>query len=661
MGLNAKTWFKNILRTDPRFMKHMSHEKKSRAWKGPNIEPDYKVVVVELMLHVRKLVPGCQGIAMFAKRWRDLVASTIGRFPDAETFIFPFDDDRNVPRAKGETQAQRKKNRGFTPEELEALGEFRFLCNSNTEGFDDCVLAMFSGRINKITRKPRPAFGVFMEKYFSTGSLREDNIEFATRWIIAGDYVGLGKARRIVVDGGVWRHSFERDIQTDLNQGRSESWKSVKNKFNDFRVLRQRIDPAYTRQELDPASRAMIMIDHWGVRKVDQMDQTHIIGEADLKIPRYVRLMAGRKHIYIDCSDTDLLAILLLMIRDIIPKTGKMLSKVTLNVTTSTDEHPKRPRPRNPSTDPEDKNYWVAGLPPLPPKMGVVDMVGLWREIHKWYAVEFPTIRNPVESFVLYLIMVGTDYIKNPPRLGEKLLWKAYHDHCLGEKILADLIHTDGRIGTAWIEDDAEAHLLLDIHATDSKQDATARIAKLFSRSCDGWGMLAKGNTNKGVPSRFRKHISLNERLIERWLTMAYVLVKNNKDPTTDQWKRSQARRIGWQIAYWSGGDTLAGRQYEDEMIGITQDITTKRIITHRIAETGQSLHGWNWIKNDDAVDSTPPKKRAREYKNHTTSIAKQGDLKRFKPHDYSSTMATIVVELPLFRQAMLTAKQKKS
>ena len=681
MGLKESMWLKTLLRTDPRFKRCMSHASMSRARngdrppgaegrRGPGKEPGYEVVVVELMLHVRKLLPGCQNLAGYAQKWKDLVATTMLRFPDAETFFFPFDDRVNVPKAKGQTQA--KRGTGFTEEELEELGIYRFLCNDNPAGFDECIRNLYSEEANRMSRRRTvSAFEIFMAKHLRTSSLREDGFEFATRWIVAGAYADLGTRTRILIDGGVWRESFRRSSKTDALHGAQETWGNVVASFSDHLSLLRRLDvdkaPLVENDDPNPASRAWILMDGKGVRRIEQVHQAHLIGEADLKIPRYVRLIGGQKNIFIVCADTDLFAILLLMLRDLIPKKGRMPKKVTLDMTTSTDENPKRKKPKNPSSDPESPDYWVPDMPKPAPRPGVIDMCEVWRQMHHWYAEEFPEVLNPIENFVLYLIMLGTDFVKNPPKLAKAGMWKAYKEEGLANSILATAVYTDGRMGAALFSNQAEADAMLNLPgAEEDEAMATNRAALLLMRNCDAGGFLdAKQSSPEGQVKTssqflFRKHVSIHEHKLERFFNMAYLKAgqKDISKHPSDHWYRSQARRDGWNLGYWSGGDTFGGRQREDEMMGASLQqgqIKRKNIADSRGKE---SLHGWCWIKDPEPEEGSvkePPKKRAK----YDGPKERKGDMRRRKPRGFHSEPAETVAELKVFQRALVSVMKE--
>ena len=642
MGLGGITWLKKLLREDPYLQQCMHYASYSKMRNGRNTGPGeergFTVVMVELMLRKHALIKGCRHLEDFSKKWRNLAAEQIRRFPDAHTFVFLFDDETNVPRAKGKTQAKRRKSADnkLTDEELEFLGpEFRYLCNSNPVEFDRRVNNLFCEEAQK--RRVSP-FEIFMGKHMRTSGMREDEFEFATRCIAAGPYASLGDGKRIIVDRGVWRPSFERCIATDPEEGNEEPWSHVVRSFHHkprngdtehlLACARGERDSA---QEANAAGRAWILMDKWGVRRMDAMDNEHLIGEADLKIPRYARLFAG-EDVYVVCHDTDVLVVLLLAVKDWIPRQGKIPGRLFLDMTTHTDEKRKPPRKA------------PAGTPNPPPLKGVVDIIALWREIHRWFLREFPGTYNPIEVFSSLLVFMGTDYVENPKAMASGRLWKAFQDN-EARKHLSDAVHTDGHMGAA-LPADQDTRALLKVTAFSTAanaQEATLSAVRLLLRDVTAGTFYHPKQQQLGVhhcpAARRRRHLSFRETALSSFLTQAYY-VAGPKDATTwpnECWMRAAARRLGWQMAYWYAGDTRMGRQWYNEMA---------------VDEEGVSIFGWHWVPEDP--DQTPapaaPPPTGSGCLPHHACGGKPGCLQRHKPHGMVSESAGRVVPTKALR-----------
>ena len=361
MGLGAKKWLKERLRDDdgplggcirhsPMTRKHTAKYKARPAAERKNPEShllrnmDDLVMVMEVMLHKYKLVTGAQNLVHYGQQWRGMIHNLLKRFPDAHTIILLFDDEASVPRAKAQTQAARAKSAdrkqnapGLTEKHLMALRPFHRLCVSDVAEFDRRVKLLFCAEAANKGRRggnvpPTPeceskvklelgaepkkggrntsAMEIYVARHNFTGSMKEDAMMFATRWITAGKYKDLGD-RRIIIDRGCWLESFRRDRNTDPFDGGEESGAAVAGSFASFE-----------RGDAKPR-RTHILIDRWGVREMTGMADQYVRGEADIKLIDYARLVAGER-LYVECADTDAIAGMLMAACDWIdPVTGQ--------------------------------------------------------------------------------------------------------------------------------------------------------------------------------------------------------------------------------------------------------------------------------------------------------------------------------------------------
>jgi hypothetical protein len=728
MGLGGITFIKRMLRDrNGRFFhkvmrrasyspERMDERPVGERTRGKGVEAGFDVAIVELMLRKYSILKRCYSTEQFAERWRDLVPEQVDRFPDATTLVFLFDDETNVPKAKGETQRKRRagKGSGFTAEEQIALGPYRYLCNNDPKGFNARIKCLFEAEAMEREHAGRTSvtpFEVYMTKHMHTSGLREDEFEFATRCIAAAPYVTLGghTPKRIIIDRGVWCPSYERgDPASDPHGGHYEPWlESVYPSFPALADLPPIPEEVYRRAyddvaaelkecstapdaadrvsclkrllhialqawevhnvyfggvlshlndaplaadpvvsslraiyekrsttvaasalcsmvgdddsggtgttERPSAERAWILMDGKGVRKIDEMDDAYIIGEADLKIPHYVRLFAGRS-VFVVCHDTDLLIILLMTVKDWLRPQGRCPGRIMLDMTTASDTR-KRPSLH-----------------------GVVDIIALWREIHHWFASDFRGVRNPVEVFCLMIIMMGTDYVNNPPMLGEKLLWKAFSEKALYSH-LAHAVATDGHMGAA---------LPLD---TDHGVGADDDVVRVLKRDLRSGTFFDRDQPRLGLANCPRDHqmpfIEVYEGAVTMFMTQAYAAVKGNlaeKWPSRE-WMAAQARRIAWQMAYWYQGDTLEGRILDDEMALDDGDGE---------GEQGQSLYGWHWVPDSGSREKASKKQASVARKR------KPGCLGRTLPPGHISEPAPTVVSVERFREIRARKRQRR-
>ena len=702
MGLGGKSWLKQLLRSDER-LKHCMHyasysrarseERTKKSGKGE--ETKFDVAIVELMLAIHRLVKGCQNLRGFADKWRNEVAIQIARFPDAETIIFLFDDETNVPQSKSATQAKRraKPEDRLTPYELSVLGnKYQRLCNSNHHEFDALVNQLFGAKARETNASS--AFEVFLNKYLKTPGTREDLVEFATRCITSGPYGLLHtktndgvRNKRIIIDRGVWRRSFRRDIKTDVRNGNSETWEDVVRSFRTNEDKQKQLTPSpcpssgggvYSLiskidapdddvnnsnnnnddddDDDDEPYRAWILMDKFGVRSIDAMNDQHIVGEADVKIAKYARVFAGQ-NIFIVCHDTDEIPILLMTVKDWIPRKGVCFGRLWLDITIpSYDENPKRPRrKRRKKDEDEDDEDDKKPLDPLP---GVIDIIELWRLIHHWFLEEYPDVRNPVEVFCMLLVLMGTDFLKNPPQLGPERLWKAFQIPEVRE-FLSESVITDGHLGAALPHTTFEQQLVdgtLFNKVTSAQESLNYTLALLLRDTTSGTFYHKKQEQhglNHCPEGRQERHISFKEAPLVKFLTQAYVNVLPKKVDTrpNKQWMLAEIRRVEWNMAYWYIGDTGHGRYFTDDMA---------------LAENGNSIFGWTWVAdnndNSTATATTTTVITASESK-VVEKKRKAGCLGRTRPYRHISQPSKIVAsveELRQFQQTIMESRKNK-
>jgi len=629
MGLISKAWLKQQLRSDSHLQSCMHYASYSKARRqerkeyngdvnGKGVELGFQVAIIELMLKKYQMPTGCQKIQDFKDRWKKLAAEQIKRFPDAHTFVFLLDDETNVPQAKSQTQQKRKisssgKELGFSPEELKELGpHFSRLCNHNPDEFNRRVGSLFS---KEAQDRGISSFEVFMQRHMHTSGLREDEFEFATRCLVSASYKNLGEGRRIIIDRGVWRPSYERNIATDMYKGGDEPWESIVHSF----------EPDRRDAEHDKATRAWILIDAWGSRRLEAMEQQHLIGEADLKIPHYARLFAGQK-IFVVCSDTDLIPILLLTVKDWVPLKGKCPGKLFLDVTHPSDEKNKK-----------------GALP----RKGVIDMIQFWRNLHAWFKKEYHEVLNPIEVFVVVLIMGGTDFLDNPPTMRAKTIWRGFN-RTEARMHIAKAIVTDGHIGGALPRTKQVAETLTQQYfiKAKSRDQATQCLLQVLLRDPTESTFVKRTQQAPGLdhcPKKQRvRHISVYEQGMLSFFAELYDKVgpKDASKWPTRAYRIRLIRQISWQLSYWYSGDTYYGRYWHDEMA--VNDDSTK-----------MSVHGWQWEEDTTATTTTTSDHHKVMEANKTQLTRnrkrKAGCLGRRRPHRKISSPAISVVSIQEF------------
>jgi hypothetical protein len=111
-------------------------------------------------------------------------------------------------------------------------------------------------------------------------------------------------------------------------------------------------------------------------------------GEADLKMLHYIDKKLGNSFL-IRSTDGDVIPILLLNMRNFINKDGNVDIEIWMDRSSLYDESSKATS--------ANKSY--------------VNIVELWRTIITYFKQKFPSIKNPIETFVLMMIITKTDYV----------------------------------------------------------------------------------------------------------------------------------------------------------------------------------------------------------------------------------------------------------
>lgn len=151
---------------------------------------------------------------------------------------------------------------------------------------------------------------------------------------------------------------------------------------------------------------------------VDISESHHQIGEADLKIVYYVRKYANER-VLVRCCDSDLLPILLLHVyRWIDPVSDTVNRMVHLDAST----HDWYTYPNGP----EERNGETTKKKTAPPHRNLLDVLSLWRTILGHFHTHYPTVRHPIETVVVLMLLGGNDYLESIPYVGCGTIWDAF-------------------------------------------------------------------------------------------------------------------------------------------------------------------------------------------------------------------------------------------
>lgn len=295
-----------------------------------------------------------------------------------EIYIALFDEKRFVPLAKSPTQMKRleKSSMPLSPEE----------CDAFMPGYTD---------LHSIDKNAKP--GEYIHRAWITGAAKAKIIAFMTDAFCDVDYPDKSTARRIVIDGA------KVDYLVSNEKLARRNFSHVKNDIDTERYL----DPLVAYEcEINIPTKSEHLI---GMGKQDgtgfkscTLYHSNTVGEADMKIVLHITRLLPYGNVFINSCDSDMIAILLLNMKDWIdPKTGKIPHSIYLDNTSAKEGA----------------------------KSSYVDIVLLWTSILAYFEIHFPNVVNPIEVFVSLMIVSGSDYVESLKQVTTPLqIWKAFQN-----------------------------------------------------------------------------------------------------------------------------------------------------------------------------------------------------------------------------------------
>ena len=375
-GSNGSWWKKKLAEWSP------------ESWYYLNEAPvDGIEVVIEDVMFLRFSTKDTK--KAYRDVWTNYAGDIFKVFHDAREIVALFDEKRSmVPKAKQPEQNKRYRvYEGLTPEELEYLGDARFLCDELSDDDAHAIENLF--RVNPCAiDEPDSPFKAFLKKYQRTPELKDDYMTFMTSGMTSPSFVS----------------------QQYFTQGKL------------LRIDRGLVD----------GKRVGIMVRHDGcTQEIDGNGANgldYIPGEGDLKIAAYLRRYKGR-GVWIRCADMDVIPIVLMAMRDLIDRDTKNIEgKIFVDLTPS-----------------GFKSRSLVQQKKRPPQ--IVDMVALWKVIHQKMVRSYSIRTRPVETLCLFMILCGTDFVNKPARLGMMSLWGAFDKG--GYLLLSRCFQGDSIVGDA--------------------------------------------------------------------------------------------------------------------------------------------------------------------------------------------------------------------
>ncbi len=368
------------------------------------------IVIDDLSLNIRKLLPGIVTWEDLAERVRRRVENKIGNGSIREYWVI-IDEPGHVPPNKGVTQRARdSKTDPFSPLEMQAI----------TVG---------------VTPVPVDA-KTFFERLMATRAMHKDLYQFLAtalaRTILPG-------TTELYLDGfrgaGIQEAIAESANGSTLGDGRIE-WANVH--FSNVSRPKNKFEVATGSQQLSSPRRLKLIHDSVeGVTRI-HVSESRGIGEGDLKIPHIVSQQPEGSHIYIWSDDTDTLPIMLLHMRNFInidtksPNYGNIKYGIYVPIYVPKGSRSKIGQGSNGLSESSgaSASSAVASIVPLP-----LDLGRLFVKIGAFMQQYHPTCApRPIETFVSLLLVTKTDYTYGFPQLGPATVWKAFQG--LGCRVL---------------------------------------------------------------------------------------------------------------------------------------------------------------------------------------------------------------------------------
>lgn len=355
------------------------------------------------------------------KTWKDITNRSIGRVKGGNEFmkdlmthyVVLFDEKKHVTRAKNPIQSERKYAKPLSEEE-----RLNFVVGV-TDGLDEKTKKdekeKEEGEIEEEEEKEDEIHGddvkskggyTLFNRIWATRELQSQVIGYMCNALCSLEFRGNIQNKCIIIDGG----RIERIIAND----------------SEMLISKKYVEPMIqSKKYLDPFEEGFeIVIEipnetqkQLGKQKEDGTNykKTTIfpsngIGESDLKITYWISKLIDIGEILVLSCDGDTVACILLHMKDWIDKkSGQIKNKI-----------------------------WVDFSSAQSQKSEYVEMTSLWRQIIEYYEIYFPNVTNPIETFVLLMIMTKSDYTEPYKQISQKRFWEYFYNG--GHMILYPII-----------------------------------------------------------------------------------------------------------------------------------------------------------------------------------------------------------------------------
>ena len=315
------------------------------------------------------------------------------------------------------------------------------------------------------------------------------------------------------------------------------------------------------------------------------------IGEGDLKIPRAISELE-QGNIFIKSRESDSIFILLLHMRGWINReTGSIKYGVFLEL----------------EFDPKGSS-----------DTSRLDVVSLWRTILLHFQTDYPGISCPIETFVLLVLLAGSDYTDGFPQLGPAKIWESFKDY--GHKILFD--HSTELVD---MKSDTK---------TNGRENAIITDYGYGDPKCIYGYSIAEDKVFSFIACMYCRYVAKEKNIrSSNKIDMGYIrkLAKEQDVKKTDSHKwnipsdeeiKAKIRRIYWTLDYWTNTSK------NDAKLKNREDREHGYLIPFvKEPKTGHSKYGWDIFEQENPDDT----KRRYNSESNTTDPIFSNDHKRRK------------------------------
>jgi hypothetical protein len=427
-------------------------------------------VVVDLLLYAHHFAHKNLSYELLVKAIKNMFEDFFTAFSNMEALIVLLDESEYVPLGKIPTQASRSES--FNKKERISLVNGGTLTDFNN-GLRESIEELY-GQEDDVIRGERTAFSKYYARYIRTRTLRKDLVRFIIRCLIdlLREQPYLGIIRRTVADEndvtGITREviNIERCIyfdgisiseyyadtvsDTPLTARKRTRDRSIStamlpieevgpNKKSEKKMRICKVDCGEIIKLSDePFAEVQDRVLSWlrtadGDAVIFRGYQSFLkrpdMGESDIKIPYYINRLAEMKSsavadpairdecsILVGCWDTDSIIIILMCMLEMdkrgIPYAWDSRFNIFLDL-----------RQKGSQNAISYYNKYQEEQSGRKKEIKIVDMNMLYRSLVGHFNVILPEVKNPIETFCMFCIIMGADYVSKPPGLG----WDAWN------------------------------------------------------------------------------------------------------------------------------------------------------------------------------------------------------------------------------------------